>query len=183
VGTAGANSRVCATFDGVAEDFRIPVTVTNLITASAGYVISSVIVDAVTTNNASVHLNDAIFSDSGQFIGYHLKSAPSGHAYNWDGTGDSTTNASFPIGTTVVVEWKHESGNIQSRLTASGVSGSWQSVASGNTTTLTGFPLIFHGAGGFVFTQGKLFEMAWFNAVPTTLQQDAFALDFNTWTG
>jgi len=178
--TATANSRTVIDFGGV-EDSLAGAAISNFISNNAGYIIASAIVDAVTTNNASSSGNDMIFCDTGGFIGFHLKNNASvytGHAYNYDGTDDKTTNTSFPIGTAVVIEWKHEGGNILGRING----GSWDTVASGNTSTMTGLLQIGKSFGA-VWTDYRFFEMAAFNTVPGTTTQNNLKDNFMAWCG
>jgi hypothetical protein len=181
VGVVGPNNRACATNNGTNEAMRYNAAISNLITNSAGYIIMAVQIDAIATNAATIYQNDTIFSDGSQFIGFHLKngggSTYTGHAYNWDGNADTTTHASFPVGSVAVIEWRHDGGNVMSRVNG----GTWQSAASGNTSTMTGNFFELEGTGGSDFTQGSFIEGAAFNAVPDATTRDALAANFMAW--
>lgn len=176
--TAGANSRACADFDGVNDTLQ-HVTLTNFINADAGYIIVSAIVDAITTNAANVYDNDAIWADGGGYAGFHLKTAPEGRGYNFDTTQDSTTHAAFPTADEVVVEWRHEGGNLLTRINM----GTWETTPSGNTGVLTGALFLMRTPLSTPFCEGKIFEMATFDAVPIEATRDTLAANFMAWIG
>lgn len=179
--TAGPSGRACAQFDG-SNDFLNSgaVAISSFISVSAGYVIASVIVDDITTNASNPWENDKIWTAGGATtanVGFVFKSAPTGHAYNWDGNADITTHTSFPLDTVVVCEWKHTGGQLYGRVNA----GTWGQVASGNTTTLSSPLRIAHGDS--VFTELKLFEFATFNAALTEEQENAVCSNFMAYIG
>ena len=68
--TAFPANVLCADFDGVDDYMALSgFTLTNLITASSGAVVVSVIIDAVTLNNATSFTNHGIIADFGQYFG------------------------------------------------------------------------------------------------------------------
>lgn len=172
---AGANDRACAVFDGTDDVLISSVAMSSFITGSAGYVVVSAIVDAIASDSASTFTNDALFSDSSGFVGLHLRSTgPVVQAYNWDG-GDDHADASITIGQEVVVEWRHDAGDIMCRVNG----GTWQSVASGDTTNITGALRMARGSTNV--TACKIFEMATFNVVPSETDRDALAAEMLAW--
>ena len=176
---AGANSRTAIDFVPASTDSLVGAAISNFISNSTGYIICSGIVDAF-NSAAPPHFGDeAFFVDSGGFMGWHFVSTPAGSAYNWDGNSDVMASPhAMAVGDEVVVEWKHESGTLYSRLNR----GTWLSVASGNTTTMTGTFQIGKSSGS-VWADYKFFEMACFSSIPTESQQDAAAADFMSWIG
>lgn len=179
--TAGPNSVACGDFDG-AGDYLTGTAISNLISNSAGYVIATVLIDAVANNAANVYQNNAIFSDSGGFVGIFAKNVsgttPTFFAYNWDGNADSDSGSAFSLATAYVLTWRHESGTLY--LSVNG--GTETTVASGNTSTMTGnLRLGAQGAGTFL--DGKIFEAATFSTIPTSGQRTAMIQDFGLYVG
>lgn len=170
--TAGPNSRACADFDG-STDFLIASALSNFISASSGLMIVGCIIDAITLNNAVAYQNDSLLVDSGLFAGIYLRNTGGGQAiaYNWDGNEDKAV-ATIATATPYVLHWRHEGGNVYM-----GVNGTETSVASGNTSTLTG---ILRMAGS-QYSNCKVFEAATFSTVPGTMA--AVISDMKTWIG
>ncbi len=186
VSTAGANSRACASFNGIDESLHtFGVTLAELITASDGYIIISAIVDALTTNSATIYLNDALFASNLAYMGFGLKhtsaspDVSSGHAYNYDGNYD-IADTTFTIGDEMVVELRREGGNLYSRINK----GSWVGpIASGNTQVMTDDLHLFRSPLGAILTDGKFFEMVAFKVVPDEATRDSLATNFMNWIG
>jgi hypothetical protein len=180
--SAGPNSRDAFDFNQTNQQQLIGVAISNLITASAGYVIIGFIVDTIATNSATIYQNNAVWGDAGGFVGTYLKSAPTASAFNWDGNADVAPSAGAAIatGTAYVIEWRHESGNLYQRING----GSWSAATvSGNTSTLTGLLHLGAGAGSTSYLDGKIFECITFNTVPSTTVQDTLAGNMKNWVG
>jgi len=137
---------------------------------NAGYVIASVSFTNITGSNASIWLNDTVWTDNGSFVGVFGKATETINAYNWDGNAD-TASLSANHNVPLVVEWRHESGTLGLRLNL----GTEQTAASGNTSTMTG---TFRVLGNNGNTSAKIFELATFNSVPSNGVRDQIALNF-----
>ena len=179
--TAGPNSRACADFDGSNDVLNGSTAISSLISNSAGFFIMSMVVDTVSLNNATITLNNGLFSDSGTFVGFILKNVsgttPTVFAYNWDGNADTPSSA-ISLATAYVVTWRHEGGNLY--LSVNG--GADVSVASGNTSTMTG-AIRFGSLGGATLFDGKVFEFASFSTIPNSGQRTALIQDFGLHVG
>lgn len=173
---AGVSNRACASFDGTNDYLVTTATMDDFIDAGAGYIISSAIIDTIGTNAANTWQNDAIWADSGSIVGVHLKSANTIHGYNFDGTDDKTTEA-VSTGTAIVVEWWHSGGNVNCRVNG----GTTQTVASGNSTSLTGTMYFGTAQGAGTLADMKLFEAAAFSTVPGSTDRDALTANFQQW--
>jgi len=87
------------------------------------------------SNVAAIYNNHAVFSDSAQFVGMHIKTGLVAWAYNYDGTADAAGPVSIPSGTKpVVLMMRHSGGTLFVSING----GAESSVASGNQTTMTG---------------------------------------------
>src|SRR6185369_3425581 len=84
--TAGPHSRECADFDGVDDFMDTGLDLSEFITASASYIINSVIVDAVTLNDADAQDNHALIGDAGKKLGIYARDAAelTLYAYNFN---------------------------------------------------------------------------------------------------
>jgi hypothetical protein len=88
--TAGPNSREAADFDGVDDFMDTGLDLSEFITASAAYIIISVIVDSVTLDDADAQDNHAIIGDAGKKLGIYARDDSGDmtlYSYNFDGTG------------------------------------------------------------------------------------------------
>jgi len=142
--TAFPASRLCADFDG-SSDFLSTVAISDLIANSSGAMVISLIIDAVTINDATSYSNHGVMADSAAYMGLYARnfSGVTFYAYNWDGSADqpSTTGA---VGTAYVLMWRHHGGNVYVSLNG----GTEVSVASGNTQSLSGTVNLGTGSGG-----------------------------------
>ena len=123
-------------------------TLASYITNSAYTVFVVFSTSGVNTNAANTYENDALVSDTGGYFGVFLKSAITGHAYNWDGSDDQVSQ-SVTVSTWTLLATRHEGGNLYIRKN----NGSDSSVASGNTEALTGEITVgrsISGARGFL---------------------------------
>lgn len=180
VATGGPNSRTCADFDG-STDFLTGAAISNFISNSAGYMIVSWLADAITLNVAQSYNNHLILGDAGQFMGLYLRDTGSPdtvYGFNWDGNEDRGVDATIAVSTAYVTEWRHDGGNVYVRVNG----GTWQSAASGNTSTMTN-ALLLGGRNGAQQFNGKIFEAAVFSTVPGSTDRDAFEADFRAWVG
>jgi hypothetical protein len=158
VGTAGSTS-----------------TLSNVITNSAYTLICAVNVASARAAQANVFNNDAIFSDSGGFVGLHVSQSGGTltyHAYNWDGNADSAT-VTDAAATWVILTVRHDSSNIRIRKNG----GSFSSTASGNTTTMTNTPRI---GPQFLLNEFLPFDLAHF-ALYNVALSDADTLSVETY--
>jgi hypothetical protein len=154
------------------------VVLSNFITASAGYMIMSVMVDTISTNNSNFYDNDAVIGDLGGYAGIYLRDSgtPKGAiAGNWDGSNDLAEASVISYSTPYVIEWRHEGGTLYVRVNGSGE----QSVASGNTSDLSNRINLGNGyTGNTARLNGKFFEGATFSTVPSGTERDNLVADF-----
>lgn len=180
--TAGPNSIACGDFDGT-DDFLVSsAALSTFISAGSGYLIISVMVDAVTLNNAASYQNNGFVSNTGVHFGLFAKNVggttPTFLAFNWDGNEDAPTGTAFSLAKAYVLTWRHEGGTLY--LSVNG--GTETTVASGNTSDLTGtLRLGIAGAGTAV--DAKIFEMATFSSIPTAGQRGTLIQDFGSYIG
>lgn len=173
------NGRACADFDGSTMFLSTQTAVlSSFIANTAAYVVCSFMADALASNQATIYNNNGLWADSGAFMGVYLKTGGTASAFNWDGNADVAASAittSLPY----AVELKHESGNIMVRIN----SGSWTSAVSGNTQNLTNPIFLGRGytSGALPFFNGKMFELAFFNSIPSVANQDSIAASFQGW--
>jgi hypothetical protein len=180
VTTAGPNSRTCADFDG---DFLEGAAISNFIAAGAGYMIVSVLFDAIATTGSPTYAADAIMADTGGYAGIFAGDGPTPftvNAYNYDGNQDyASGSTSIVVATAYVIEWKHESGTLYCRVNG----GTWGSTGSGDTQSLGNALRLGHGYASAASLNGKIFEAATWSTVPSGATQDAIVNSFKTWIG
>lgn len=176
--TAGPNSIACADFDGSNDSLASTgFALSTFITNSAGYMVASIRIDTFPTNSASSFSNSVVLLDTLKFAGMTVRSGNIFYAYNWDGNEDKATGTTA-ASTVYVVEWRHEGGNVYQRVNGTGET----SVASGNTSTMTGV-LSMGGISGTQLFDGKLFEAVTFSSVPSLAVRDALVHDLGIWVG
>lgn len=167
-GTAGArptykagiiNGKPAVLFDGVDDFMQASSAILSSLIANNAFTFLAVIQALEGSNQASIYSNDAVFADSGGFVGLHIKQGLNAHIYNFDGTADETSVA-FDASRPVVLIARHDSGTIY----ISKNNGSEASVASGNTSTLTGNLLYGKSFDGVQFGKFYLCEWAAWNA-------------------
>lgn len=162
VAGGGPNSRDCIRLTKASSEYlKTSGNISNLLSASAGYVYSIVYYHSLNTNNVNTWQNECVWSDySAGNIGLHLKSGAGGQsvAYNWDGSDDNTPESSG-TGTWRLITWKHASGNLAVRAN----NGVFINVPSGNTSTLAN-PLYLGIASGNVYGDFSIAELAFYNA-------------------
>jgi hypothetical protein len=190
--TSGPNGRACCQFSpsspSVGQTLQTGATVhvSDLLSASAGYMVVSIRPDVVTQNSSTdsnfLSSNANVLMFGGLRGGLTLRTGGILHAYNWDGNEDNVASAggAVPIGgNPCVIEWRHEGGNVYQRVNGANET----SVASGNSTDLTGaLKMGFSGSTGS-FYNGKIFEAMIYNSVPTQTERDAIVSDMMIWVG
>jgi hypothetical protein len=182
VTTAGPNSRACASFDG-STDYLTGAALSNFIANNTGYVVVTVMFDAITLNNIGSYTDNCVVGESGGgymgLFGSNVGSPKRARAYNYDGSEDYASEDVLVEGQFHVMEWRHESGNLYLRVDG----GSWSgATVSGNTQVLTGLFRIGFGTGSG-FGDIKVIEAATFSTIPASGEQDAIAANFMTWAG
>jgi hypothetical protein len=178
--TEGANSRTACSH-GAGGGGRLESAagdpLSDFITASAGYVIIGIFIDDANGASATVASNDGIMVDASDRFGLFAKTDDTIQALNFNGTADAATVTPLAMATAYVVEWRHEGGTLGLRING----GTEATVASGNTSTLTG--VVKLGTGNVRAFDGKIFEAAFFSTVPSLAQRDALAANFKAWIG
>lgn len=182
ISTAGPNSQACLDFrpqtvDGT-NDSMENVALSNFISNSAGYFVASFIPDDAARTNfsgGSIFVNDQLFGDASNFVAVIFQNG-NAVGYNNDGGYDTPTGHAVSNGTAYVIEWWHSGGNLNTRLNG----GTTNSVASGNTSTMTGLMRL-----GAMNNQAdfKIFEMAAYSTVPGSTDRDAICAALMTWCG
>jgi hypothetical protein len=186
--TSGPNSRECCDFSpaspssGHLMDTDAGDPVSDLISASAGYIVVTIRPDVITQNSSTASSNATIFSFGSLRGGLTLRTGGIFYAYNWDGAEDIAASAAGAVpvgGNPCVIEWRHEGGNIYQRVNGAGET----FVASGNSTDLTG--VLRMGANSLTgtFFNGKIFEAMIYATVPTQAERDAIVNDLMIWVG
>lgn len=179
--TAGGLSY--ADFDGVTDTMATSQALSNFISASAGFIITTVWLDAVNLNQTGTNrpLNDKIIGDQGEFVGISARNNsgnPQVCAFNWDGTYDIPTEQAISLGAWHVLTWRHEGGTLFFSIDG----GAEVSVASGNTTTLTNV-LRLMADSTTLFSNGRFIEAATFSSVPSQANREALIANFKANAG
>jgi hypothetical protein len=186
--TSGPNSRACCDFSpasaasGQTMDTDASDPVSELITASAGYMVVSIRADSVSQDSSTAHLNANILVFGGFQGGLTLRTGGILYAYNNDGNEDRASSASgaVPIGgNPCVIEWRHQGGNVYQRVNGANET----MVASGNTSDLTGVLRLGSNTTTGSFFNGKVFEAMIYSTVPTQAERDAIVADMMLWVG
>jgi hypothetical protein len=99
-------------------------------------------------------------------------------AYNWDGNQDETNQALTAPATTVLQQW-HQGGNLSLALNG----GSVTSVASGDTSVLSGNVRLGRGADGPPFLVWNCYGVLLRNAALTSAQRASMLAWMNGKTG
>lgn len=133
---AGPHNIRSALFNGTSNAMALGDTGEHFIDPAGGYIVISAIVRSITLNSSNTWQNDLLIGDGQFFWGiYLLNSVPQTvRAFNWDGT-DDFVSANISLNTPYVFAWRHQGGNLF--LSVNGAPET--SVASGNTTDVTGF--------------------------------------------
>jgi hypothetical protein len=157
-------------------------TMTALGSTSTLYVIISGIFDTLTLNDGSTKdRNHRIFIDTLDDWGMAGRLGGNLYAFNFDGTFDYADSGAAAIvaGTAYVLEWRHSGGNVAGAIN----NAAEFTLASGNTSNGAGLISMGGLASGTGAFDGKIFEMATCNAVPTAPQRAALIANFRQWCG
>lgn len=121
-------------FDGTSDGMVGPTT-GQLVTATEGTIYVLVRPISIALNDATIYFNDTVITDDGGYFGIHLRTgSPRVACFNYDGTADTTADASVTLGAPYVVRWRHSGGNIYQRVGSASESAP---VASGATQVTT----------------------------------------------
>lgn len=182
--TAGPNLRACAAFDGVNHRMAMTgISLSNIFGIDTFYVIMSAIIDVIDSNEAVMSSNECLWQDTGWDVGFFMKNTPSGHAMFDDGTEQTTSHSSIPVGTPVVVEVKRDGTTLSSRVNGSAWETAAASLAVSNPTSTVfrimqndHFP-IFH------LLEGDVFEIITYNELLTAAEENALVANMKTHIG
>jgi len=186
--TSGPNSRECCDFSpaspssGHLMDSDAGDPVSDLISASAGYIVVSIRPDVVTQDSSTASSNATIFAFGSLRGGLTIRTGGILYAHNWDGSEDKAASAVLAVpvgGNPCVIEWRHEGGQVYQRVNGANET----SVASGNSTDLTGVLRMGGNALTGTFFNGKIFEAMIYATVPTQAERDAIVSDMMIWVG
>ena len=136
----------------------------DLITVSQAVSISAISIVGADAAQALVYNNDAVFRDSGQYLGLFASNVDASNvklsAYNWTGTSQQA-DVNLAKNTWAIVTTKHLGGSLSIRVNA----GSWASIASGNTTSIGNTVTEASGAGA-KYLEFDLAHQAFYNSAP-----------------
>lgn len=156
-------------FDGT-NDYMQSVAISNFI-ANNAYCLFVVFKPInITTADANINDNDAVFADASGYIGAFLKSVPMTLAalYNFDGSVDETAGVPISTNAGVLLTIWHSGGSIYLQKNDE----SPVSVASGNTSVLTGaLRIMANRAAPGQLLNGDFYEMSVHNAVPSDAER------------
>ncbi len=169
----GAMSAASLYFDG-GDTFRLinnaqsaNQPLSTLFSASTKTAIFAIRLTADGTNLTNPYDNTAVFSDSSGYFGLHVKTSGGTHtlvAYNWDGSSKSCS-VTVSLNTDYVVMIRQNATTLYLSV-LSGSSGGTRadaSVATGNTSVLTGTPQLMKNYNSQQYATGYMGEM-WFAA-------------------
>lgn len=146
-------------FDGTDDRLFNAIAISAYIDAAAYSTFIVFAADAINTNAVNTYDNDTLIADqAGPYFGVHLKSAPTAHAYNWDGSDDNASVA-ITLATYAVLHTRHDTGAIKASVNG----GAEASTASGNTQVLTNVFGIGRGAN-VAFFDGHIARILIYNA-------------------
>ncbi len=180
VTTAGSHSRTAANFDGVDDFMDTGLDLSEFTTASASYILISIIIDTVTLDDVDAQDNHAIIGDAGKKLGIYARDDSGDttlYSYNFDGSADSAAHVTA-TGTPLVISLRHETGTLYIRVN----NGTETSTASGDTSDLTG-NLRLALSGAAQNADIKVFEVTTFDCVPPLGVRDALEQNYMTWVG
>lgn len=178
----GPKSRPAFLFDGV-DDQLVAGAISTFITNSAGWAAFSIQPVSFVHDDALSYRNDCIFEDGGAFAALTIRTAGIAYAYNWDGNEDKAASGSGAIvlGTPYVLEWRHDGGNIYLRINGAAEF----SVASGNTSTITGTVQIggVNPSTPTRYYNGYIYEWMFAATVPTLGARNAVVKQLGKYCG
>lgn len=122
--------------DGYEDGANAPISA--LMTATNKLIICAVNVSSAAPESGTAWSNDAIFSDTGQYLGLHLTKSGSvvtADAYNYAG-GEHRATRTFDANSWVILTMSHQGSQLRLRVNG----GAWATTASGATDALTGAP-------------------------------------------
>lgn len=175
VTTAGPNSRAAADFDRdpANEPILSGPQLSSIIANNNGFIVAIVQIDSYTS--AAFNL----FYDTLVFMALNASTTGNGiYGFNNDGAGDFTTiSTAMAAGAVHVVTWRHESGTLAISIDG----GTEVTVASGNTSTMTG--TFRFGNAGTSSLDGKLLEMYSWSTTPSSGDRTAIINQAKTYAG
>lgn len=122
--------------DGYEGGTQAPISA--LMTTTNKLIICAVSVSGAGPGSVEAWSNDAIFSDTGQYLGLHLTKSGSvvtAFAYNYAG-GEQRATRTFSENSWVILTMSHQGSQLRLRVNG----GAWATTASGATDVLNGVP-------------------------------------------
>lgn len=185
--TAGPNSKACLDFDGSTDGLMTSAVLSTFLSATTGWMVITLICDAVTLNSGVGYQNDWIFGDANVDIGFSMRNLGSGRYYANNYTGAETklpglNTETIADGNPHALSLRHEGGNLYFSID----NGVEYALTSGNTADLT-FVLSLGArttVGGV--TQGaniKVFEALTFSTIPNATDRSTIVQTLMTWCG
>lgn len=180
----------CLDFDG-SDDFLglwsldgvTSKTLADIISASELLIIGSFYLEAVTGTGTDPFTNEALLTDVGGYLTIAFRNNSGVYTAqfcNYDGTNDIVT-LSVNLATSYVFAFWHTGGSIYAELyTSSGLVAS-DNVASGDTFARTGHVTIGKNYNATIFFNGRIGELAVYNAYSGTDKATAVTYFTNKW--
>lgn len=176
--SSGPQGRTCAFFDGD-DDYMVNAAASNFFSVGSAYVVICAMVHAFNTDDGTIFDNACLWADEDQTFGVYFKyndGDPLFAAFNWDGDADSSEESGWAIDVPVVIEFRHDGGDIYMRING----GTWRSVASGNATGVSDLLRLANDSSS-VFANISIFEMVTFSAYPGDTIADAVVENMMRW--
>lgn len=154
-----------------------------VVSTTAYVILASIYVENVTTNDATIYNNEALFSVTNDIFGFFFKNnagAVTGTLYNWDGNED-TVVVSLNLNTSYVLVVWHTGGSIFVELYDTGGLAASGNTASGDTTSFGQFRVGRARDAISQMYQGRIGEMAFYNAHNSTDRANATQYFRDNW--
>jgi len=156
--TSIINSKPVVRFDGTDDRLTNATAKSNFITSTAYTMFIVFNAAAISTNNATIPDNVAIFSDSGEIWGLFLRSAPSANHYINDGAGKNLATT-IATATNYIFTLRKDSTNHYSQLNNAAET----SVASGTMASMVETLNIGMDTDALAFFNGDIAEIILYN--------------------
>lgn len=152
--------RPSMSFDGSGDVLLYGGQFDSFITTSAGTIICVFRAVSIHIASTTIYENDPVWSQRASTCALVLKSTPTAHGFNHDGSFDDAGAVSIAVNTNYIHTWKHEGGVVYSYVNTN----TPVSVASGNTSSLlAGLALGFVTGNSLNSFNGFITELAMWN--------------------
>jgi hypothetical protein len=152
---SAVNGLTPADFDGTNDKLTAPGTMDTYWNAGAGSGWVLAYVDAISTDNALVYLNDCILSTSpAMYLGVYLRSSGV-VGIRFVDVGEVVVSTSISTGAWVLVQWKYDGSTIKIRTNGN----AWTSAAAGNIGLLSQSIVLGQNYDGSEKLDGKILDV------------------------